>query len=369
MSEVILKAVQEHADAVTQFKQATENKLNVLSAQITDIELKNARKGSKRSAATMANTLIESFTKSAQLQSMREGANTTGRVTLQNGSVEMLRKADIVNSGTGEFAVPAQRANGLYGDARRPLSLLDVLPSLEVTSGTFEFMQLSNYQNSAAVQTTEGSVKAEANIQSVPVQAQISTIAHWVRASTQVLQDAPALERQLGDLLAYGVQAKLENEIINGTGGQGRILGLVPQATPYIPTPALSAADRIGEAATALSAAGWQPGLVVMNPVDWFAIASERSEGDGQYVLGSPRDPSPPSVWGYRIITNPSLARGTALVLDPAQVAVLDRMEPTVMASREAGDAFVTNTCILLAELRAGLAVFATGAVVSVALA
>lgn len=83
MSEVILKAVQEHADAVTQFKQATENKLNVLSAQITDIELKNARKGGKRSAATMANTLIESFTKSAQLQSMREGANTTGRVTLQ----------------------------------------------------------------------------------------------------------------------------------------------------------------------------------------------------------------------------------------------------------------------------------------------
>ena len=102
-----------------------------------------------------------------------------------------------------------------------------------------------------------------------------------------------------------------------------------------------------------------------MNPVDWFIISSER-DSEGQYVLGSPRDPSPPALWNVPVVTTPSLAAGTVLVVDPAQVAVLDRQLPSLMASREDGTNFTTNMVTLLAEMRAGLAVFSAGAVLAV---
>ncbi|MNO08792.1 hypothetical protein D3C81_2316360 [compost metagenome] len=63
------------------------------------------------------------------------------------------------------------------------------------------------------------------------------------------------------------------------------------------------------------------------------------------------------------------MARNTAIVLDPAQVAILDRQLPTLAASREDGQNFTTNMVTILGELRAGLAVFAPGAVLIVDLA
>ena len=68
-------------------------------------------------------------------------------------------------------------------------------------------------------------------------------------------------------------------------------------------------------------------------------------------------------------MTTPSLAAGTVLVLDVQQVSILAREEVTVMASREDGTNFTTNLVTMLAEMRAGLAVFSAGAVLKVALA
>ncbi|MEB3900135.1 phage major capsid protein [Pseudomonas putida] len=62
-------------------------------------------------------------------------------------------------------------------------------------------------------------------------------------------------------------------------------------------------ADRIGAALTDLKAEGWNPNVIVMNLRDWFAIESERAEaGDGEYVIGTPRDPAPPSLWGTPVV-------------------------------------------------------------------
>jgi len=289
------------------------------------------------------------FVQSPQFKSMLTGAQSTGRVEV---------KATITS---GTHDVQAERAPGLFNNPQRALSLLSVLPSLAVNTGVFEFMQLNGYVNAAAVQVLEGDVKAEASLPTQIVQANISTIAHWIKASNQILADAPALSMQIDNLLRYGVTAKLESELINGAGGTGKILGLVPQATAFVPT-LTAKADKIGEAKAAMEADGWVPSLIVMNPADWFVIASERAT-DEQYVLGSPRDPAGPSLWGIPVLTTPAIASGTTLILDQSQVAVLNREGVTVMASREDGTNFTTNQTTILAEARYGLAVFATGAV------
>lgn len=298
-----------------------------------------------------AHSVAHEFIKSQQFKALQEGAPTTGRVEV---------KATVTSA---NHDVQPDRANGLFNNPQRPLSLLSVLPGLAVSTGVFEFMQLTGYTNAAAVQLAEGDVKAEASMPTAIVQSNISTIAHWIKASNQIIADAPALGMQIDNLLRYGVQAKLEGELINGPGGTNRIHGLVPQATAFVPT-AANKADQIGQAKAAMEADGWIPSLIVMNPADWFEIASERADtGNGQYVLGSPRDPSGPSLWGVPVLATPAIASGTTLILDQSQVAILNRENLTVMASREDGTNFTTNQTTILAEARYGLAVFATGAV------
>ncbi|WP_296125569.1 phage major capsid protein [Pseudomonas sp. Ga0074129] len=369
MSTEVIKAVQEHADAVNAFKGDVTKQLEEVRGQysrlwdsMADLAQKGSSGGMFMSLENSPASVADSFIKSDQLKAMLNGAPGTGRVEI--ASSKAYQKAAVTNTSYGTQAI---RDTNLHNNPQRPLSLLDSMVSLKVAGSSFEYVRLNGYTNAAAVQVAEGDAKAEASVASQLVTANISTIAHWTRASLQVLSDAPALTQQLDNLLSYGVRAKLENELLNGPGGTGRIHGLVPQATAFTPTVGAKPADAIGEAKTALEAAGWMPSLIVMNPADWFAIASERADsGDGQYVLGSPRDPSGPSLWGVPVVTTPSLATGTTLVLDAGQVALLDRENVTVMASREDGTNFTTNMVTLLAEMRAGLAVFSAGAVLKI---
>ncbi|WP_312377539.1 phage major capsid protein [Pseudomonas oryzihabitans] len=366
--ELLTKAIEDHGKAVQETKQDLSNQVNTLAAQITEIELKMGRRGGPASGRGHGNggSPIESFVQSEQLKMMHKGASSTGRVQLQGGDLPTLRKALTSSS----VDVPAQRAGGLYNNPQPTLSFLDLLPVVPVTAGTFEFMSLTAAANGAALQVNEGDLKAESTPAFAVQRADIVTIAHWVRASNQVLADAPALERQLGDLMTYGVEAKLETEVLKGDGTTGHMLGLLKQATPFLPAnPATTqAADRIGQAITSLGAIGWVARAVLMNHTDWFAIASMK-DADSNYIMGSPRNPGPLSLWGVPVVLSAAMTAGTALVLDTAQVALLDREQATVMASRDDRDNFVTNQTTLLAELRAGLAVFAPGAVLSVPLA
>jgi HK97 family phage major capsid protein len=156
----------------------------------------------------------------------------------------------------------------------------------------------------AAYQVKEGDEKAEGQLSTKMSRAEIATIATWIPASLQVLNDNAQLEDQIGLLMSVGVRQKLETELLIGDGGPGEILGFIAQA-PAAGITTGKPVDRIGMALTDLKAAGWYPNVIVMNPRDWFAIESERAnDGDGQYVIGTPRDPAPPSLWAH-----PSLSR------------------------------------------------------------
>lgn len=188
------------------------------------------------------------------------------------------------------------------------------------------------------------------------VTASVATIAHWIRASRQVLADAPQLESQLSRLLIYGAGSKLENELLNGVGGSGKIKGLLGFAGTATVS-ATSATDKVGEVITSLQAAGYAPNAVVMNPGDWFAIASAKASTAGTYLLGSPAGRPSPNLWGTAVIPSSRIAAGTVLVGDFGQAAILDREAATVSIGTTGND-FVQNMLVLLAELRAGLAVF-----------
>lgn len=249
------------------------------------------------------------------------------------------------------------------------LRLLDALPSRPVTGDAVEFIQLTA-TGEAAEQVLEGDLKAEIDMEGTLHTANIATIAAWTSASRQVLSDTNGLASKIDTLIRYKVLGKLEGLLVNGVGGNGKILGLIPQATAFAPTIGQKPADRIGESLVSQAEDGYQPNLVVMNPLDWFRLQITRTNTtDDEYVFGSPTSPIAPSLWNTTVVATPHMTEGQALTIDTSFVTVLDRQQASVLVATEHADYFVRNLIAILGELRAGLEVTDTRAVNIFALA
>lgn len=348
---------------IADFKSSSAEKQTEFGARLQEIEQKMVNISGRRSAndgVTDSNVVTAQVMAADGITGFRAGMKSTGQISCKVGVRAAITNPNKGVTGSTSYPTAPQRDGaGIRGIPQPRLSLLDVLPIVPVTSATYEFVRLDGYINGAAYQKEEGEQKAEGSMPTKMERAEIATIATWIPASLQVLQDNEQLQGQIDTLMSVGVRQKLEAELINGEGGPGEILGFKQQATAAGITTG-KPADRIGAALTDLKADGWNPNVIVMNPRDWFAIESERAEGgDGQYVIGTPRDPAPPSLWGTPVVVTNGMPQGEALILDTAVAALLDRQEVTVEASRHDGDNFKRNLVTILAELRAGLAVFA----------
>lgn len=358
---------------IADFKSSSAEKQTEFGARLQEIEQKMVNVSARRGAnddSTDSNAVTAQVVAADGITGFRAGMKSTGQISCKVGVRAAITNPNKGVTGSTSYPTTPQRdGSGIRGIPQPRLSLLDVLPIVPVTSATYEFVRLDGYINGAAYQKEEGEEKAEGSMPTKMERAEIATIATWIPASLQVLQDNEQLEGQINTLMSVGVRQKLEAELINGDGGPGEILGFKKQATAAGITTG-KPADRIGAALTDLKAEGWNPNVIVMNPRDWFAIESERAEdGDGQYVIGTPRDPAPPSLWGTPVVVTNGMPQGEALILDTSVAALLDRQEVTVEASRHDGDNFRRNMVTILAELRAGLAVFAPTATRLVTLA
>lgn len=368
MSNEILEAVREHGEKFDREVKALDDKLERSLNELAQ-KMETAPGDGRGDRGNKGNPFAK-LASDAGIKAMASG-NSKEAVVKLDGGLSLLTKNTIVGdtAGTSEsgYDVAPQRDPRLANDPRRVLSLLDFLPSLRVSSNVFEFNKLSGYTANAGYQTNEGELKPEATIPTDLVQANIATIANWVPASEQVLADGPALQAQASNLLAYGVRAKLESELIVGAGGAGQISGLTDSGNFTSYTAAASGdtlADAVAKIEATMLAAGWRPNLIVVHPDDWRDARQERADaGAGVYIAGSWRDPAPASIWGIPLITNPAVTAGNILMMDTTQVAVLNRQDVTVELGR-INDQFVRNVVSVRAELRAGLAVFAPGAVV-----
>ncbi|HZW17613.1 MAG TPA: phage major capsid protein [Luteimonas sp.] len=275
--------------------------------------------------------------------------------------------AALVNEGYGDSSdttMPTQPERaGIFGPVQRPLSLLQALPSRPVSTDAVEFVKLSA-SGDAQEQLKEGDEKSELQFSGQAERANIVTIAGWTPASKQVLADVSGLSQQINRVIRYKVLARLEHQLINGPGGDGRIDGLLHQAATLVPSISETPADRVGESMMAQADAGYTPNLILLNPRDWFRIQLTRKNAtDDEYVFGSPTVPVPKSLWNAPIVTTPSIPEGTGMTLDTSWVTVLDREQTTVQVSNSHADFFTRNLVAILGELRAGLEVIDTFAV------
>lgn len=376
MSQEINASLRELGSNLKAYKESTEQQAAEVAARLQSVEQIVAKidtqghghysQADQESVGTRAATAMR---EDAAFDTARDQAARKMKIGqfASRANIDASIKAALTNGGkgnVGDTGVPSQpERRGFIGQVLPPLRLLDVLPSRPTSSDAVEFIQFTG-TGDAAEQEHEGDTKAELAFEGTSERAEIVTIAGWTAASKQVLSDAPALQSQIDRVIRHKVLARLEDRIINGVGGQGKINGLLNQAMPMVPAIGETPADIIGEGLVAMANNGYAPNLVLMNPLDWFRLQiTRKNDTDDEYVFGSPTSPAPPSLWNTTIVATAAMPARKVLTVDTSLVTVLDREQISVVLSNTHADYFVRNLVAILGELRAGLEVLDTAAV------
>ena len=173
-----------------------------------------------------------------------------------------------------------------------------------------------------------------------------------------------SLQSFISNRLMFGLKLYEENQLLNGSGANGQLNGLVTQATAYtVQSPQLTnQIDIIREMIKQAEVANYRPDGIVLNPVDWYNIDVRKvGTTDDRYVVGNPAPRTSPNLWVLPVIVTNAIASGTALVGSCGMGSeIKDRMSASVEVSRENSDNFVKNMITVLAEERIALCVYRT---------
>ena len=285
---------------------------------------------------------------------LREGNTTKARARLETS----IRAALTHNGGSSSDAgMPSQPETGaVYGGPVRRLTLLEALPSRPTTRDAVEFVRITA-TGDADVQAVEGAEKANIDLDGELVRAEIITIAGHTTASKQVLADHDQLGSVVDRVMRGKVGTKIEAELVNGNGTPGHMEGLLEQAVTSVPVIASEPADIVGEVLAGMQDDGYAAGFVLLNPLDWFGLQTERATPGGEYLFGSPAAPIPPSLWNTPVVLCSALPRGTGVAVDTSCATLLDRQQVTVEASESHAENFTKNLVTIRCEARIGLEV------------
>lgn len=249
---------------------------------------------------------------------------------------------------------------------RRRMTIRALLAPGTTSSSSIEYDKEKVFTNNAAP-VAEGVLKPQSEIQYEEATATVRTIAHWMRASVQILQDAPGLRSIIDNRLRYGLAFVEEQQLLNGSGTGQNLSGLVTEATAYAApfTPAgAQMIDTIRLGMLQVALAEYPPNGIVLNPIDW-AYMETMKDGNGQYLIGNPRGMISPTLWSLPVVPTQALTEDKFLIgaFDLA-AQIFDRQNATVEVSTEDQDNFVKNKVTIRAEERLALAIYRPQALV-----
>jgi HK97 family phage major capsid protein len=252
-----------------------------------------------------------------------------------------------------------ERIPGITPEARQVLRVRDVLTANPTTMQVIDFVKVANTMSQGSPQT-EGSDKGENAMTFTAVSAVVRTIASWIPATKQILDDFGELMSFLNTTLTYYVNLGEEKQLLSGDGTGTNLSGLITQATAFNTSLLVAAAgwnkiDIVGRAAQQIMAAKeLEPTFVILHPTDWWGMRLQK-DSYGRYILGDPQTPLvQQALFGLTPVITTSIASGTFLVGSGSPIAseIRDRMGITVEVGTQHSDYFTKNLVAIRAEKR-----------------
>jgi len=279
------------------------------------------------------------------------------------GNLSKLR-VEVKNTLTGSDAnVAPDRRTNIVAGAFQPFTMESLLPSTSTSSNAIEFTRENVFTNSAA-EAAEGAAKAESSLTWTLVNMPVSTVAHWIKISKQLAADAPALAAYVNTRMRYGVNQKVDVQLVVGDGTAPNISGTYDTGnfTAHGYANAVLGATLkklvlIRKIMADLYAAGYPADAIVLNPADWATIEIELFTTAAGQTLYSVNEAGQARLFGVPVIQAIGMAADTFQVGRFSEAYMVYNREGVVVEMSDSdSDNFTKNLITLRAERRLALA-------------
>lgn len=273
-----------------------------------------------------------------------------------------------VSPGVTRTSVVAPGQGRFVGIPDAKLVVEELIPHMPTVSDAIQFVKNTSFTNNAGV-AAQGASKAQSTFEFGVKTAPVEVVAHWTRITKQLADDAPALAAYINAKMIAGLNLKVEQQILTGT-GTSQLSGLLNTGnyTDYrsvadIDTTNDTLIDFVHRIYTAVSSANFNPEYLILNPVDWQKIALLKDK-QGRYMIGGPSVLGQKVLWGIPVVTTGSMTSGKYILADFMNGATIhDRQSIEVAMSDSDANNFTTNLYTLRVERRLALTVENPGAI------
>lgn len=387
--DIGLKAIEE---ALKAHEQKLEKALNAYEGQLKDAgsasnEAKAEAKKLAEDYASLADQVRELAQKGAAALGDKAKVKTIGQEFVDSdqfkafaaGSTNRAR-LEIKNTILGEEGsppapsdtiVPRDEMAGIVPGAFRLINVLSVIPRGITSSNQIHYTRELTFTNNAA-ETNEGDPKPESDLTFEAVDTPVRTIAHFLRLSKQVLEDAPALQSYVDRRLRHGVLQRLQQQVINGNGNAPNLSGLL-DAGNFTAFTAASGEDgfaSLNRAKYQVIGSDYMADVVLLNPADWGTMERLRTTGggDGNFLGSSAitylQNGLQPMIWGVPVVLSNSVPVGQFIMFSRDATMFWQRTGVMVEAFEQDADNVTRNLITIRAEMRGAFTVFRPAAVV-----
>ena len=285
--------------------------------------------------------------------------------TTPRGRVDMTFNAAITSlttdaDGSAGDLVTTTRVPGIIAPPDRRMTVRDLITPGRMDGNALEYVKETGFTNMAGM-VAETAEKPESSLKFDLVSTTAKVIAHYVKASRQILSDASQLASYIDGRLRYGLKFKEEQQLLNGDGTGQNLLGIIPQASAYAAafSPASETIiDKLRLAALQAQLAEYPATGFVLNPIDWARIELTK-DSTGRYIVGNPQGSIGASLWNLPVVTTQAMEEDKFLTgAFRLGAQIFDRWQARVEVATENEDDFIKNMVTILAEERIALSVY-----------
>ena len=320
-------------------------------AELDDLIQKMARRHDEAKASP--NTPGYNFIDSEQFKSFKE----KGERLRAGESLRVNVKQISSLTASGGTLIAPDRLAGVLPLPQRPATVRDLLAPGRTSSNLIQYYRELVFTNNAAP-VAEGTLKPESDLTFEQKDAKVVKLAHWIKATTEILDDAPAMQSMIDERLRYGLSYVEDVQLLMGSGTGQNLAGIYTTATAYVAPITITGATDIDILRLAFlqgELALLPADAAILHPSNWAKIELLK-DTQGRYLIGNPQGNLAPTLWGRRIVTTLAMTQGQFLAGNFRQSAqIFDREDANVVVSTENADDFVNNKVTIMAEERLAL--------------
>lgn len=240
----------------------------------------------------------------------------------------------------------------------RPVQLLERIPT--DTTDLFEIpFMLETTRTQAGAEVAEAGTYAEDAFVFARQTSAVRKIGSQIPVTDEQLQDVGSMRSLLDNRLRFGLEARLDQQVLVGDGIAPNLQGVF--TVPGIQTQAKgadSAANAIFKAMTLVRITGRAtPDTIVMHGTDWANVRlAQNAQGD--YQFGPPTMVGADTMWGLPVVQSEALTAGNAVVGALTTYSQLLYKKGIEVQAGWVGTQFIEGKMTLRADLRAAWVIY-----------